>query len=314
MSKRIILALIQATYRLPLSALLSALLLASVAPITQAATVKTSNFNNGILDENPINPVAYCDNDLNREAKTQTTLSKYKKHQSSQRRTIDCMLTQLNTYQQNDKSAHQQYLAYKAQAWLNYAYNEDSINNITEDANQEALQTATSILRALKNGTDEQSSITTDIPTTSALMRPDLWATLNALKDNGGISAAPRELAFSEVALIWAATEQCKHGDKSSGVHFRMADRWLEQAREAYVNTHDSKLNVALEELINHYFKQYVPLDKGDDSCRAQTLSSSIQNSSSAQTLHTEIKRTVSMTQTNTVPKPIPHAKSHLVF
>ncbi|GAF54696.1 hypothetical protein JCM18901_283 [Psychrobacter sp. JCM 18901] len=105
-------------------------------------------------------------------------------------------------------------------------------------------------------------------------MRPDLWATLSALKDGDGIASAPREMAFSEVALIWAATNQCARGWRESGMHFRMADRWLEQAREAYVNANDSQTNIALEKSIVSYHKQYSPLDASDDICRGQDLTS----------------------------------------
>jgi hypothetical protein len=51
-----------------------------------------------------------------------------------------------------------------------------------------------------------------------------------------------------------------------------MADRWLEQAREAFVNTHDSTTNVALEGLIVRYYKEYAPLDSSDDICNGQVL------------------------------------------
>lgn len=199
--------------------------------------------------------------------------------QSEQQRHISCMLSQLQQYQQKKKnySASQQYFAYKAQAWLNYANYEDRTNGETA-AGRDALQTGSNILAALVNDTDEQIDFTADIPPTSALMRPDLWATLQALKESGGIKVAPRELAFSEVGLIWAATEQCKLGWQQSGARFRTSERWLEQAREAYISAHDSKTNVALEERINDYFKQYASLDTGNDKCQDQVLPASVQS------------------------------------
>ena len=194
-----------------------------------------------------------------------------------QQQLINGMLTQLQQYQQKEYSARQQYLAYKAQAWLNYATHEHNINGESA-AGRHALQMGSSILAALKTETDEQVNLAPDIPSTSALMRPDLWATLNALKNSGGIAQAPRELAFSEVALIWAAAEQCEHGWRQSGAHFRMSERWLEQAREAYVNAHNSQTNVALESRINHYFKQYTLLDTGEDKCQGQVLPDHIES------------------------------------
>lgn len=184
-----------------------------------------------------------------------------------------CMLSQLQQYQQTDNSAHEQYLAYKAQAWLNYATHQDSVNS-RSPAGIYATQTAEFILQVLKNGKAQDISLYQDIPSMSTLMRPDLWSTLSALKDNGGIDSAPREMAFSEVALIWAATNQCTRGARESGSHFRMADRWLEQAREAYVNAHDSKTNVALERLIVRYYQHYAPLDASDDTCDGQAITS----------------------------------------
>ena len=199
------------------------------------------------------------------------TQSHHPKYQSTRQRAMNCMLTELQAYQQENMSARQQYFAYKAQAWLNYAIHQDSINS-RSPAGQQAAQAAETILTTLKNGKEQDLNLIQDIPSNSALMRPDLWATLSALKDSGGIESAPREIAFSEVALIWAATNQCERGWRESGIHFRMADRWLEQAREAYVNTHDSQTNVALEELIVSYYKQYETLDASTDSCRGQVL------------------------------------------
>jgi len=195
------------------------------------------------------------------------------RYQSEQQRLLNCMVTQLKPYQQKDKTAAQQYFAYKAQAWLNYAIHQDSMNS-RSSAGQVALEMAEPILQALDNDTVQDLGLHQDIPSTSALMRPDLWATLSALKDGNGIASAPREMAFSEVALIWAATNQCARGWRESGMHFRMADRWLEQAREAYVNANNSQTHVALEKSIVSYHKQYSPLDASDDTCRGQDLTS----------------------------------------
>lgn len=188
------------------------------------------------------------------------------KHQSQPRHRLECMLNDAKHYQQKGSSTRQHYWAYKAQAWINYAIHKDSMNSRSPIAMQ-AIQEANSILQALKSGTEDELDLTPNIPATSALMRPDLWATLNALKDSGGINTAPRELAFSEVALIWAAADQCIQGDRQSGLHFRMTDRWLEQVREAYINAHDDTANIALENLINTYYQQYAPLDATEDTC-----------------------------------------------
>lgn len=192
-------------------------------------------------------------------------------HRSKNQRTMTCMLTQLQDYQQKNMTARQQYFAYKAQAWLNYAIHKESMNS-RSSTSLYAAKNAETILVALKNGTEQDLTLIQDIPSDSALMRPDLWATLSALKDSNCIESAAREIAFSEVALIWAATNQCERGRYESGIHFRMADRWLEQAREAYVNAHDSQTNVNLEQLIVRYYEQYAPLSASDDVCHGQVL------------------------------------------
>jgi hypothetical protein len=181
------------------------------------------------------------------------------------------MQLQLKEYQLASMNAEQQYFAYKAQAWLNYANHEDSINSTTA-AGDYAFNDAQMILQALQEGQEDKLDLMTDIPETSALMRPDLWANISALKDSGGIASAPRELAFSEVSLVWAAADHCEHGFRSSGSHFRMADRWLEQARETFVNANDSAASLAMQELAVSYYEQYKSLDPSDDVCRGQEL------------------------------------------
>ncbi|HCH27377.1 MAG TPA: hypothetical protein DEV38_09415 [Psychrobacter sp.] len=193
-------------------------------------------------------------------------------NQSAEQQALSCMLAQVKPYQQADKTARQRYWAYKAQAWLNYAIHQNSINS-RSTAGAYAAQATESILQALQEGTEQRIDLYQDIPAMSALMRPDLWATISALKDSDGIAVAPREMAFSEVALIWAATNQCARGWRESGIHFRMADRWLEQARQAYVNAHDSQTNVALQARIVRYYEAYAPLDSGEDTCHGQALS-----------------------------------------
>ncbi len=246
-----------------LQATLSALLLLSMVSFASA----TDNIATDTAQIVNIKNIVDCRTDI----ETHTPSYKY---QSTSQRVLNCMIKQLQPYQQKDKTAREQYLAYKAQAWLNYAIHQDSMNS-RSPAGLVAVDMAESILKALKNDTAQDIPLQQDIPTTSALMRPDLWATLSALKDSDGIESAPREMAFSEVALIWAATNQCERGWRESGIHFRMADRWLEQALEAYINVHESQTNVALEKRIIDYYKQYAPLDASDDVCRGQILTPS---------------------------------------
>lgn len=292
-------------FALATSTVLASMLLMTIATSTRAAidtnTAPTVSNTSENLD-------SYCGDNV--EAQTY-----HNKYQSARRRAIDCMQAQLRTYQTAQSTTRQQYFAYKAQAWLNYAAHEDSIKSHTL-AGTQALQAGATILKALQQADEEILSLTTDIPSTSALMRPDLWAIISALKDTGGIDSAPRELAFSEVGLVWAAADHCEHGARQSGSHFRMADRWLEQAREAYVNAHDSATNVALEALTNSYYKQYAPLDPDDDICRGHIFASDSQDTGNSQglvgndaldntaTLNINVDRKVTFAEVITTPNP----------
>ena len=207
------------------------------------------------------------------------SLLKSRQYQSATRDIIDCKMAEIKGFQDSallstlsePQATRQQYLAYKAQAWLNYATHEHSIKSHTA-AGSHALHSADIILQALKSSNEQTLELNPDIPASSALMRPDLWAILTALKESGGIQNAPRELAFSEVGLVWAAADYCEHGTHQASPHFRMADRWLEQAREAYVNAHDSETSVALEAITNSYYKQYAVVDSDDNSCRSYSF------------------------------------------
>lgn len=256
-----------------LASLCLALLL--LTPVTQAATLSgdkamdtdASRYDfHATLAENKIHSVAYCDNYL------------------------DYMRLQLPVFQQAQSPSQRAYFAYQAQAWLHYAKRENSIDGDSA-AGADALHRGRTILQALQNGNTHSLTLTSDIPKTSRLMRPDLWATLNALKAHGGITAAPKAVAFSEVALIWAGADYCKYGADASSAPFKMADDWLQQAREAYVQTHDSTSNVQLEGLINAYYKQYAPLASTDNECAAQTLPLNI----STQNLNTHINNTLTL-------------------
>lgn len=84
----------------------------------------------------------HCANDVQ-------TQSHHPKYQSTRQRAMNCMLTELQAYQQKNMSARQQYFAYKAQAWLNYALHQDSMNS-RSPAGQQAAQAAETILITLK--------------------------------------------------------------------------------------------------------------------------------------------------------------------
>lgn len=162
------------------------------------------------------------------------------------------LIQDLKRYQQSD-DALERYAAYQAQGWLTFANYEQSQNHKTAAAQAfDNTQNLFDLLNQNKTATLDQVPF---LPNSQPLVRPDLWATLNALKQSGAIDIAPREMALSEVALLWSQDNQ--RYPNLIGAQLRMTDRWLEQAREAFVNAHESNDNVRLEELINTYFKQY---------------------------------------------------------
>lgn len=184
---------------------------------------------------------------------------------------IDCMMTELKTYQAATQPPTIQYYAYKAQAWLNYAYHENSEGSLTQ-AGDYALAEGIAILQALRDNQSDQLLATSDIPPTSAMMRPDLWATLMTLKEHGGIEVSPREMAFSEVKLVWAASEYCEFGWRHAREHFNAAERWINQSRIAVLNTSSDLTANQLDKEVANLFKIYEPLDAVDNQCQGQVL------------------------------------------
>lgn len=164
----------------------------------------------------------------------------------------NALIRDLKQYQQSD-NALERYVAYQAQGWLTFANYEQSQNHKAVAIKAfDHTQKLFDLLKQHKTATLDPSPF---LPDSRPLVRPDLWATLNALKQSGAINIAPREMALSEVALLWSQDNQ-RYPDQI-GVQLRVVDRWLETAREAFVNAHDSADNVRLEELTNTYFKQY---------------------------------------------------------
>ena len=184
---------------------------------------------------------------------------------------IDCMMTELKAYQEASQDTSVQYYAYKAQAWLNYAYHENSEGSLTSAGNY-ALAEALAILQALRDNTSEQLLMTSDIPPTSALMRPDLWATLMTLKQHGGIKLSPREMAFSEVKLVWAASEYCELGWRHAREHFNAAERWINQSRIAVLNSTTDLTASQFDKEVADLFELYEPLDAVDNQCLGQAI------------------------------------------
>jgi hypothetical protein len=180
------------------------------------------------------NSESYCTGEI-------AATTQHAQYVSKRRYEIDCMMTELKQYQQAGLDPNIQYTAFKAQAWLSYAQAEDSEGSLSS-AGTEAWQQGVSLLQGLREQQYELPNSTLTIPSYSTLLREDLWASLLTLKQNGAMAVAPRELAFSEVKLIWAAAEQCEADWRHAREHFDAAERWLNQATTAYVANDGTKL------------------------------------------------------------------------
>jgi len=192
---------------------------------------------------------------------------------SKRRYEIDCMMSELKSYQQADLSPTIQYTAFKAQAWLSYAQAEASESSLSPagPASLDAWQQGVSLLQALRNHQADSLLDSATIPEYATLLRPDLWATLLTLRQNGATAVAPRELAFSEVKLIWAAAEQCEADWRHAREHFDAAERWLNQAKTAYVANDGAKL-ATLQAAVARLQTELTPRVGASSQCQGQDL------------------------------------------
>lgn len=217
-------------------------------------------------------PQTYCTPDI--EAKTQ-----HPQHQNILRHDIDCMLTALKPYQQLDTNSvlpedkNIPYFAYKAQAWLAYAYSENSEKSLTK-AGAYALSEGLNILQKLQQNRSDELSLNSDIPPTSAVMRPDLWANLMSLKQHGATVISPRNLAFGEVQLIWAAAEYCELGWRHSNEHFKAAQKWTDRAQQDFIENSTEETILNFEQDYISMFQLFESLDTGDKQCLENKVTS----------------------------------------
>lgn len=123
------------------------------------------------------------------------------------------------------------YHAAKAQTWLSYAAHQTAEGGQTR-AQQQAWAEAERLLSALEQNQAEQLSLTTTVPNTSGVMRRDLWAMAEILKQYPAFqSDLAMQIAQAEVKLVWGAAEHCELGWRHSREHFALAERLLYSAR-----------------------------------------------------------------------------------
>lgn len=183
---------------------------------------------------------------------------------------ISCINQQLKAYQAEDQPTNIRYQAYKAQAWLSYIAHEDSEKSLTK-AGRYALMEALSIFHALKNNQAEQLPINSDIPPTSGLKRPDLWAALLTIKQTPAFDKLPKDIAYSEVKLIWAEAEFCEFGWRHSREHFSAADRWAKAALTTALNQEDID-KTQFNALKQEFYAKLSPLASDNRMCRGAVL------------------------------------------
>ena len=183
---------------------------------------------------------------------------------------ISCINQRLEPYQQATQPVHIRYQAYKARAWLTYISHEDNEQSLTA-AGHFALNEALSILTALETHQADKLPINGDIPTTSGLKRPDLWAKVLTIKQTPAFEVLPKEIAFSEVKLIWAEAEFCEFGWRHSREHYAAAERWVDAAEITALN-HPKVEKGDYKKLSQAYYATLTPLMAQDKACHGAVL------------------------------------------
>lgn len=120
------------------------------------------------------------------------------------------------------------YHAQKARSWLDYALHQNSEGGLTK-AYDSAMEQALLLTSQLEQG--QQPSMVTAVPSSSGVMRRDLWAIAELLKTHPAFDQIQTDVAKAEVKLVWAAAEHCELGWRHSREHFAAAERWLSIAR-----------------------------------------------------------------------------------
>ena len=117
----------------------------------------------------------------------------------------------------------------KAQAWLDMAMDEYSMNDLTSAA-EDALVQASRLIDQLEAKKKDMDMDTVILPT-SCLVRPDLWKLARELKNNPGFSCGEDLVARLEVQLVWAGHEQNQLGWRHAKPYLQAAERLAGEAR-----------------------------------------------------------------------------------
>lgn len=186
---------------------------------------------------------------------------------------VFCIREQLQPYQAEHQPINTRFQAYKADAWLSYVAHERNEASLTK-ASRYALAEALSIVEALKTNQVDKLPLTADIPPTSGLQRPDLWASLLTIKQTPAFTPLVKTVADSEVKLIWAEAEFCEFGWRHSREHYNTVDRWVATAELTALNA-SSVDKQSFNALKTQYLTRLKPLTatkNSKESCRGAVL------------------------------------------
>jgi len=186
---------------------------------------------------------------------------------------VFCIREQLKPYQAEHQPINTRFQAYKADAWLSYVAHERNEASLTK-ASRYALAEALSIVEALKTNQVDKLPLTADIPPTSGLQRPDLWASLLTIKQTPAFTPLVKTVADSEVKLIWAEAEFCEFGWRHSREHYNTVDRWVATAELTALNTSgvDKQSFNTLKTQYLARLKPLVATKNSKESCRGAVL------------------------------------------
>jgi outer membrane protein OmpA-like peptidoglycan-associated protein len=116
----------------------------------------------------------------------------------------------------------------KAQAWLDFALDEYTINDRTRVV-EEALHQTLSLIEQMEAGKKEIGMSTPVIPT-SSIVRADLWDKAETLKKRVSSRCTGDKVAQLEVQLVWAGHEDKEFGWRHSKPYIQTAERLAREA------------------------------------------------------------------------------------
>lgn len=151
---------------------------------------------------------------------------------SADQATYEATQARLKALNANGRPLRDYHLA-KAQCWLDVSFHEYTRND-RGPFPQDALAQADLLVRGLENAaTTGQPALGQDTPLISGAqrLRPDLWASAQALKGHRGVRCAQHKIACAEVELVHAGHEQVQQQWRHAMPYVQIAEDLLGEAR-----------------------------------------------------------------------------------